>query len=218
MRKSIAVLFCFLLVSCGGLGTKNNKLVDKSAAIEARQLESARLYVKATGDAFLYVPATIHDPALDLAKEFNDKAESIIGRPTTKKPINVSVLLGENKRLREVEHKYLNQLEKEDSKNATELAKVQLQLKQTQDKLIQLGKEKEAENNRNIVKKVWRWAVGSFGIAGAVAFFVFCPGVALPLASILFKLIMGMIPHIFNFLGSFITTIFETVKKIWIKK
>lgn len=217
LRLFSIFLISIFFTSCSYLGSKNDRLIDKSASVAARQVENARVYVKATGDSLLHIPSDHKSKALDLAKEFNDKAESVLGRPTLQKPIDVAALLGENAKLRANEAKYVHQLQTADSKAAAELSRLQKELKATQDKLIALGKQKELEDNKNIVKRFWRWAVATFGVAGAVAFMVFAPGIAFPLLTILFKLIISAIPHIIHFLMSLVNSIVDAIKKLWSK-
>jgi hypothetical protein len=79
--------------------------------------------------------------------------------------------------------------------------KLQAKIDELQGKLVDMGAKYEEERNKNIVKRVWHWGLGTFGLAGTIAFIVFCPAVALPLLGRLLGFVVSVIPSITGFMG-----------------
>lgn len=83
-------------------------------------------------------------------------------------------------------------------------AKVLAERQKAADRLIELGKIKEKENNANLVKRIWVWAVGIFGTFGAIALFACCPALAFGLLKGLISFIIwsiGKMPSLINSFG-----------------
>lgn len=66
--------------------------------------------------------------------------------------------------------------------------------------LLEEGKKYEEEHNRSLLRRIWTWTLGTFGIGGLVALCILFPAVVPLLGSILGWLI-GKIPILAHYLG-----------------
>lgn len=97
-----------------------------------------------------------------------------------------------------------------------EKSDLQTQLRAKDDALIEMGKKYEAEKNKSIMKRIWHWAIGTLGIGGIVALFVFFPALAVPLLPIAARAlgwIVSMFPKAAGALGVVSTKAFDAVVK-----
>lgn len=94
-------------------------------------------------------------------------------------------------------------------------AKVLAERNKAESKLIELGRVKEAENNKSLISKIWHWALSTFGLLGGIAFLIFCPGIAIPLGlkllGWLVSTIVSMIPSLISFVGVVGKSAFDNV-------
>lgn len=194
------------VVSCsnnkGGLNKTNNKI----AAVTENQLENVRVYVEATSKSLDYVQAS---DAAKLAKKFNRLAQNIVGKPKSKQNIDVEALLSSNEKTRKQALKYVKELEALDIKHKAELHKLEAEREYYRNELIKMGQKYEEEKNKSIVKRVWLWGVGTFGLAGFIAFIIFCPAIALPLLGVLWNFLVRVTPSVIGGIAKGATALFN---------
>lgn len=132
--------------------------------------------------------------AVDVTSDQIRRAANVVGPPINDQSALIQNLLSENASLRA-------QAEKQSDVRRSEEATWRSEKAVLEAKLQEYGKKYEEERNRSIVKRVWFWATGLFGIAGAVAFFVFCPAIALPLLGRLLGWIVAAAPAVAGWVG-----------------
>lgn len=138
--------------------------------------------------------------ALDLAK----KDQQIEGMPISR--LDAALLLSRNETaLKSLEARfgYVDTL-------LTEKAALEAKLKQREAELLELGRIKEAEDNQNVVKRVWKWAIGTLGIGGIIAVCLLCPAIV-PILGSLVSWIIGKIPSLAGFFGVVSKKAFDSV-------
>jgi hypothetical protein len=68
------------------------------------------------------------------------------------------------------------------------------------DKLVGLGIQKEQEKNRSLLRRLWGWAISTFGIGGLIALCVLCPAM-IPILGRLLAWVVGKIPALAGAIG-----------------
>ena len=122
------------------------------------------------------------------------RASLIVGPPLEDQSKLIGDLLSDNEELRAAAEKLIAQKQTQEQEWAAQKAELER-------RLIEYGAKYEEERNKNIVKRIWHWATGLFGVAGAVAFFVFCPAIAIPLAGRFMGWLVEAVPKLAKFLG-----------------
>lgn len=67
-------------------------------------------------------------------------------------------------------------------------------------RLAELGAQYEKEKNQNIVKRVWKWSISTFGIGGLIALCVFFPFL-IPIFGRIVAWVVSKIPALAGFIG-----------------
>jgi hypothetical protein len=78
------------------------------------------------------------------------------------------------------------------------------------EKGVDEGVQGGAERNTHIVKRFWRWLIGSLGIGGVIALCVFCPAV-IPLLVSLMSWVVGKVPSLAAYFGVVSKKAFDVV-------
>ena len=169
--------------SQGALGRVREDLLE-----ESRALTTGALDLLAQG-----LDAETNSPP-ELAKRLLQRNQEIMGAPQRR--IDVEALVAQDAaawdeyRLRMDRQRHLLE----------ERARLARELREKEDKLIELGTKYEEERRRSILKRVWHWAIGTFGLGGLIAVCVLCPAV-LPLFGRLAAYLVARIPSLASFLG-----------------
>jgi hypothetical protein len=140
--------------------------------------------------------------ALDLAK----KDQQIEGMPVTR--IDVGQLLARNENA-------LKALEKRFGYVDTllgEKRRLEAELKRREAELLEMGRLYEAEKNKSVVKRIWKWTIGTLGIGGIIALCFIFP-VVIPIIGQFFGWVVAKIPALAGMLGVVSKKAFDGVVK-----
>lgn len=74
-------------------------------------------------------------------------------------------------------------------------AKVIEDRKKAADRLIELGKQKEQENNKNLVSRLWHWGLATFGLMGVIAICVLFPPIIPILMQVIGHIVIWWFSH-----------------------
>lgn len=193
IMKALAIgLFLCLCTGCTFAEKARKALSFRANANATAIAEESRALTTAVVDSLQIAPT---NKPTDLALKLAKKDQQIEGMP--QKRIDVPAILADDKWA----IAGLTARLKAQDALIVEKAALESKLRETESRLIEMGKLYEAERNKNIVKRVWHWALGTFGIAGAIAFFIFCPAIALPLATQLARGIVALFPKLYGFFG-----------------
>jgi hypothetical protein len=123
--------------------------------------------------------------------------------------LDVQAILATNSlALKDLEKRLKNQ-----EKLIADRDELQAKLGAVQGRLVEMGIKYEQERNKSIVKRMWNWGIGTFGLAGTLAFIVFCPAVAIPLIGRLLALLVSVIPSIAGLVGVVSNKVLDTTIK-----
>lgn len=137
------------------------------------------------------------NPPVTLAKTLLTRSQELTGLPPIKERLDVQAILATNLvALRDLEKRMKNQ-----EQLVADRDKLQAENEQLKSKLVDMGAKYEEERNKGIVKRMWHWGLGTFGLAGTIAFIIFCPAVAIPLLGRLLGFMVSAIPSIAGFIG-----------------
>jgi hypothetical protein len=199
MAKNYYFLLIFLVLSgCSYNGSEKIKKETKIAAVDYNISEESRALTTGIVDILNAQPDK--DQYSMLAFDFAKKDQSIEGMPSPSKRYNVEKLLSENIELKTAAQNEANARFLLVSKLVEEKKELQDELNIIKEKLIAKGQEKEREDNKNIIKKVWAWAISTLGIGGIIALCVFFPFL-IPIFGSILSFIVGKIPSLINFVG-----------------
>ena len=191
----VLALFCLgtLLFFCGCTFARSGK--DKAAAKHdgnaAALNEESRALTSAAKDALDFAPT---NPPVTLAKQFLARDQQIEGLPVER--IDVAALLAGNA----AAVKLLEQRFAAQDELLRDRAELQVKLTAANERLQEMGRLYEAEKNKSVVRRVWAWLTGIFGIGGLIALVVLCPAV-LPLFGTLASWLIGKVPALVNLFG-----------------
>jgi hypothetical protein len=132
--------------------------------------------------------------AASLTQEQLARAGSLIGAPAVDQTERIQALLSENEQLR-------TKAVKAEAQRKTEETAWISEKRTLEAKLIEYGEKYEIERKKTIWHRFWFWATGTFGLAGAIAFIVFCPAIGLPLLGRVLAWIVEAVPQLASFLG-----------------
>lgn len=85
--------------------------------------------------------------------------------------------------------------------------KIEAERDKAESKLIELGKQKEQENNRNIISRLWHWGLATFGLAGVIAVCVLFP----PLIPFILQIVVHFATWWFIHFPVILGTIYRTL-------
>ena len=135
----------FLFASgCTNLGPTQRKLDDKMNVLHQEEQASVQAYVTGTVDVLQGV--TTNTPETDLALEFSENAQGIVGTPPPGERINTHALLSEDPSVRKLARKELTQREERDAELSAQIKALQTKLDKVEASLVQKGIEKEKED------------------------------------------------------------------------
>lgn len=200
------LFLCFALVLLAGCSGKARGIFKAKAAVAENHediAEKSRQYTTGALDSLRYAPT---NKPTNLAKTLLTWDQQLEGVPLTR--LDVEAILADNRAsIRALSNSFaeVQQLILDRERLATEL-------NEKQEKLLQLGALYEEERNRNIVKRVWRWSVATFGIGGIIALLFFFPFL-IPIGTRIVGWIVGMFPKLAGFFGVVLTKSFDAVVK-----
>lgn len=187
----------FLIVLCmfmAGCTFKNGQHGRRSEALAINQTvisEESRVMTTGIVDTLSVAPTNSHvGLALDLAKQ----DQLLEGLPVTRLDIN-GLLANQKMAWDDLKGRYQSQNTLLHEKIALEA-----KLRESEAKLIEFGKVYEAERNTGIVKRSWRWLLGTVGVGGVIALVIFCPAL-LPVLGNLLGFVVGKLPWLAGLFG-----------------
>lgn len=203
---ALCVAFVITLSGCFGIG-KGNRATGAAknvAGNEAQLAEKSRELTKGAADALVHAPT--NNPPTELAQQFLDKNQQIVGLPLVPYDV-VGILTGAKGAVEKLDKRF--------ESLAVALAdkqKLEAKLDAANAKLQDLGRKYETEHHQNVVKRVWRWSIATFGIGGVIALMFFFP-VLIPVFARLVGWIVSMFPKLAGFFGVVLTKSFDAVVK-----
>lgn len=198
---SICSVLIVVLTGCTGAGRSLTKAERKTDAAEREVKEDTRKFVKGSLDAQKEAQATAapenppeHTEAQRVGIKYGELGVRGVGLPV--QSINIpGEIRGDKAALAEA-----IRLEKSSDLHMSlrnELAESELERLR---RLAALGEKAEKERNQNIVKRVWRWSIATFGIGGLVAICIFFP-IVIPILGRILAWVVSKIPVLAGFIG-----------------
>jgi hypothetical protein len=163
----------------------------------------SKVMVTGALDSLHFAPS---NPPVDLAKTLLTRSQELTGLPPIGDRLDVQAILATNvSAIRDLEKRMRNQ-----EQLMADRDRLQAKIDELQGKLVDMGALYEEERNKSIVKRVWRWGLGTFGLAGTIAFFVFCPAIAIPLLGRVLGFVVSAVPSITGFVGVVSNKVLDT--------
>jgi hypothetical protein len=154
-----------------------------------------RAYVTGAVDALARVPDKGSEAKV--AQELAENAQRIVGLPQPGDEIHVDEVIAANESALE----NLEDREKDVVKLARRQEILGHDLKDTEEKLIELGELKQQENKQGFFSSLWAWLTGTFGLLGAIAVCIVAGPVILPLLGQLFGWLVSKLPGLIHWMG-----------------
>jgi hypothetical protein len=197
-------LIIFLLVGCTRNAARRNVVIAHEQERTRELIQGAKL-ANLVGRERLLTTASNEQSlvAYDLSGNFLGRAQSVVGLPIVDQSEIVSALLSTNRALR------LNAEQAERDKVAQEQS-WRAERADYEGKLQEMGAKYEAERNRSIVRRFWRWLVSSIGIGGIIVLCVFCPAV-IPIFGRLLGWLVSKVPQLAGALGVVSTKAYDAI-------
>ena len=208
-KKFKVVLFIFVLCSgCTNFREHLDDVVVKKTQIDSNIGNESKVMVTGALDALHTLPSATNPP-VTLAKTLLTHSQELTGLPDMKDRLDVQAILATNSlALKDLEKRLKNQ-----EKLIADRDELQAKLSAVQGRLVEMGIKYEQERNKSIVKRIWNWGIGTFGLAGTIAFIVFCPAVAIPLLGRLLALLVSVIPSVAGLVGVVSNKVLDTTIK-----
>lgn len=198
------LLAAVLLAGCADKGNRATgaaKKVDSNAAVLA---EKSRELNKGASDALDLAPT--NNPPTELAQKFLEKNQQIVGLPLV--PYDVIGILTGIKGAGEKLDKRFDAL----AVSLADRQKLEIKLDAANAELQDLGRKYETQHKQNVVKRVWRWSIATFGVGGVIALMFFFP-VLIPLFTRFVGWVVSMFPKLAGWVGVISVKSFDSVTK-----
>jgi len=198
MHKLVLLIFTVTLSGCTFFGNKSEKTEKRVEVANVKLAQESQALTTAALEAVSVAPV---NPPTELAKRFLKRDQEIEGLPPTHLRYDVTGILSGTNSAATVS---IDTRFADSAKILMERDIAIAEKDAVNAKLIEMGKLYEAEKNRSIVKRIWRWVYGTLGIGGLIAACVFCPPVLAVALSILGKLmafLVEMFPKLVGFVG-----------------
>lgn len=202
MRLAL-LLAVLLLAGCASKGGRATDAAKKVAGNEAQLAEKSRELNKGASDALDQAPT---NAPTELAQKFLDKNQQIIGLPLV--PYDVIAILSKTKGAVENLDKRFDAIDAA----LADRQKLEAKLEAANAELQDLGRKYETQNKQNVIKRVWRWSIATFGVGGVIALMFFFP-VLIPLFTRFVGWVVSMFPKLAGFFGVVLTKSFDAVVK-----
>ena len=200
----IPTLIICLLMACTNQADKRAGLKEQYEAFQRENIVSAAAYVGAARESLSRVPKENRTPEVELSQDLVSVADVMLPSYPLELRIDVDPLLSVDEKMRSRAMKLLEDRYNADAKRANKIQELEERLGRTEERLIAWGAEHEKEKNSNIVKRIWFWGIGTFGVAGFIALCVFFPP-AIPIIIGIVNSIIGgitsMMPSLIGFFG-----------------
>ncbi len=190
-----------LMAGCSFQGKKATKqtavLTKNDSALRVRVQENVTGIV----DSLAVAPT---NAATNLARDLATDTQQIVGLPDKRLPV-ADILAGLKPALDDLKQRF-------DQTQAliAERTEMKAKMDETTARLVDMGKQLEAERNKSIVKRIWHWSIGTLGLAGTIAICVFCPAV-IPFLIQAVGWLVGKIPQLASVFGVVSKKAFDAV-------
>jgi hypothetical protein len=187
------ILLAILIVACGAtcrsarVATADRNVAANRMALE----EESRALTTGARDALYFAPT---NPPTSLAARFLDRDQQIEGIPINR--IDVAGVLAGNKPSVTATDARLD-MQGHLLKDRVEL---EAKLEAANQRLLELGRLYETEHKKSLIKRIWLWATGVFGIGGIIALMIFFPFL-IPIFGSVVTWIIGLFPKIAGVIG-----------------
>ena len=192
----IVILWILFITSCASHTETLN-------AVNAKKQAAAQIYVAATGDAIGEIDED--SAAVQAATDLNRDAQSVVGLPPPGRRLNAKGIIAGDKAAR----RQLADDERE-SNESIESARAEESV------LLRLGSQKESENHKSLLRRVWGWTVGTLGIGGTIALCVLFPPaipIVMSVVGAVFGWLVKAVPSLVGMLGVVGKSTFDNVVK-----
>lgn len=192
MKRSILLLIITVpLCGCTYLRGKHARVEKAVTGNEAKIVEESRALTTALVDVLSVAPTNQHT---GLALEFARNDQQLEGLPTQR--INVAALLaGQQQAMKELQARYATQQSLLEEKFS-----LALKLRETEARLIEMGKTYEGAQNRTIIGRFRRWMGATLGVGGIIALLILFPAI-IPVVGSIVSWIVGKFPALAGFFG-----------------
>lgn len=196
------LLLIFLLMGCTRNAARRSLVIAHEQERTRELIQGAKL-ANLVGRERLFSSNGNALVAYDLSADLLSRGQSILGLPVIDQSAVVTALLSTNKALRLAAESAQRERRVEEQEWASERASYEAQL-------LEMGQKYEAERNRSITKRFWRWLVSSIGIGGIIALCVFCPAV-IPIFGRLLGWLVSKIPQLAGACGVVSTKAYDAI-------
>lgn len=191
LTLSLPLAVALAVAGCTFARGKADKVEAQTGANAAALTEESRALTTGAKDALDLAPT---NAPVNLAKRFLARDQQIEGLPVER--IDVAALLATNlQAMALLERRFGAQDEL-----LRERAELAVKLEAANSRLQEMGRRYEAEKNRSVVRRVWGWLTGIFGVGGLIALVILCPAV-LPVLGGLVSFVVGKVPALVNLFG-----------------
>ena len=206
--KFMFILCVFVLCSgCTYFRGQLEAVVAKKTKIDSDIGNESKVMVTGALDALHTLPSATNPP-VKLAKTLLTHSQQLTGLPEMKDRLDIQAILTNSLAVKDLEKRLKNQ-----EKLIADRDELQAKLDAVQGRLVEMGTKYEQERNKSIVKRIWHWVIGTFGLAGTIAFIVFCPAVAIPLLGRLLAWLVSVIPSVAGLVGVVSNKVLDTTIK-----
>ena len=192
MKKFIPILLAVLLLGCTSWKSQQEKLQKRYEKFDQELLVSASSFSQAAEDSLLLVPKEHRTREVELATDFVGMANVYLPDVPFDLRINVPHLVSTNENLARKAMALLEKRYNEDARKYKEMENVKTRLGVAEKKLQDYGEIYEKEKNSSIIKRIWAWGIGAFGLAGFIALIIFCPAIIPVLIAMVNMIISGI--------------------------
>lgn len=196
MRHFILLLLVIFTVGCANTGSNIKRARKAETALVVKQREITK-YEKAYVDGIVkslsQIPKDKASKESDLALKLAIDVQKIVGLPEPDLVIKVEPLLSDDKTERQKAETELAIKTARLDTLLVEKTKIETELSDTKDKIVEYAEEKYAEEKKNLFSKIWKWGVGTFGLLGLTALCIFIPGFSTVLIPMVRSIISGFL-------------------------
>jgi hypothetical protein len=161
------------------------------ATVSRAELAAAAIKVGATNEAGTAMEQTVR--AAGVSAAMSGSAERILGPPAIDQRQRVERLCSTNEAV------VVAARASEAERNA-QVSAILVERDRLQAQLLEMGAKYEAERNTSIVRRFWRWCIGTSGLTAIILICVFFPA-AMPVFGRIIGWVVGRLPTLAHYVG-----------------
>lgn len=204
--KVLSLLLILLLAGCTRNAARRSIVIAREQERTRELIQGAKLANQIGRERLLSTGSNAVGSALvayDLSSVFLGRGQSVAGLPVVDQSALVASLLSSNRTLRISAESLQRQHVAQEQDWAIERANLE-------SRLVEMGQKYEAERNRSIVRRFWRWLISSVGIGGIIALCVFFPAL-IPIFGRLLGWVVSKIPALAGAVGVVSTKAYDAI-------